>query len=221
VDVGANLGVYTYFAAKYSAWVYSIEPVPDVAARLRASVPSNVTVLPLAVSDKAGRSTLYLPRMGRVAVDTRATLEETANPGFDADPIEIDTQRIDDLGLENVAFMKIDVEGHEQAVLRGARDLIASSRPTLLIESEERHGKGRVGATKAFFEELGYEGFFFCSGRLRRMASFDPALYQRREDAKRFGEGRKTEYINNFLFIHKDKQHVLNKVESKFPLEDL
>jgi hypothetical protein len=48
VDVGANLGVYTYFAAKYSARVYSIEPMPDVAARLRVSVPSNVTVLPLA-----------------------------------------------------------------------------------------------------------------------------------------------------------------------------
>jgi hypothetical protein len=159
--------------------------------------------------------------MGRVAVATRATLEATANPGFDADPIEIDTQRIDDLGLENVAFMKIDVEGHEQAVLRGARDLIASSQPTVLIESEERHAKGAVAATKAFFDELGYRGFFLHSGRLRRMESLNPARHQRLEDAKRFAEGRKTEYVNNFLFIHKNKQHVLNKVESKFRLEDL
>jgi FkbM family methyltransferase len=131
--------------------------MPDAAARLRASVPSNVTVLLLAVSDKAGRSTLYLPRMGRVAVDTRATLEATANPGFDA--IEIDTKRIDDLALENIAFMKIDVEGHEQAVLRGARDLIASSRPTLLIESEERHGKEGWVRRRPFSTSSGTRAF--------------------------------------------------------------
>ncbi len=90
IDVGANLGVYTYFAAKYSSRVYSFEPVPEVAAQLRSSAPANVTVLPLAASDKAGIS------MGRVAVSTRATLEETANPGFDTDAIEIQTQMIDE-----------------------------------------------------------------------------------------------------------------------------
>jgi FkbM family methyltransferase len=220
VDVGANLGVYTYFAAKYSARVYSLEPVPDVVSRLRASVPSNVTVLPVAASDKAGKSTLYVPRLGRVAVDTRATLETTANPGFDADPIEIETQRIDDLGLENVAFMKIDVEGHEQAVLRGARDLIASSRPTVLIESEERHAKGTVASTKAFFDELGYGGFFLHSGRLQPMAFFDPARHQRPEDIKGLGKERKTAYINNFLFIHASRQDIRSKVENKFPPEE-
>jgi len=219
IDVGANLGVYTYFAAKYSSRVYSLEPVPEVAAQLRSSAPANVTVLPLAASDKAGISTLYLPRMGPVVVSARATLEEAANPGFDADPIEIQTQMIDDLGFDNVGFMKIDVEGHEQAVLRGARNLIASSQPTVLIESEERHGKGVVFATKAFFDELGYEGFFLQSGRLRRMESFDPERDQRIENAKQVNGGKKNQYVNNFLFIHRDRRNVQDRVTGMFPLE--
>jgi hypothetical protein len=43
VDVGANIGVYTYFAAKYSSHVYALEPVPEVAAS--SWHPVNVTVL--------------------------------------------------------------------------------------------------------------------------------------------------------------------------------
>ena len=93
IDVGANMGIYTYLAAKYSFRVYSFEPVPEVAAQLRSSAPANVTVLPLAASDKAGIS------MGPVVVSTRATLEEAANPGFDADPIEVQTQMIDEFRI--------------------------------------------------------------------------------------------------------------------------
>jgi FkbM family methyltransferase len=220
LDVGANLGVYTYFASKYASQVYAFEPVPEIAAQLRHSAPGNVTVLPLAASDKAGIFTLYVPRKGRVAVSTRATLEATANPGFEADPIEIQTQMIDDLGFENVGFMKIDVEGHEQAVLRGARNLIASSRPTVLIESEERHGKGVVSATKAFFDELGYDGFFLQAGRLRPMDAFDPERDQRIENAKDVEGGLKHRYINNFLFIHRDRRNVKDRVKGMFPLDE-
>ncbi len=115
--------------------------------------------------------------------------------------------------------MKIDVEGHEQAVLRGARNLIASSQPTVLIESEERHGNGAVLATKAFFDELGYEGFFLQAGQLRRMGSFDPERDQRIENAKQVNGGKTNQYINNFLFIHRDRRNVQDRVTGMFPLE--
>src|SRR5262245_31196496 len=74
VDVGANIGVYTYFAACYSSHVYALEPVPEVAAKLRRSAPSNVTVLALGASDKSGQCAIYVPKISARRVDTRASL---------------------------------------------------------------------------------------------------------------------------------------------------
>jgi FkbM family methyltransferase len=218
VDVGANIGVYTYFAAHYSSHVYALEPVPEVAAKLRRGAPSNVTVLAIGASDKSGKCAIYMPRISKQRVDTRASLEMDANPGFELDAFQIETKRLDECGLENVAFLKIDVEGHEHAVLRGATGLISSCRPTILIESEERHMAGAVKVTKNFLEEFGYRGFFLDDGRLRHIGSFEPARDQRLENAKPVQGYVRTAYINNFLFIHQSRKSIADNVFRRFPL---
>lgn len=50
--------------------------------------------------------------------------------------------RLDDIIKDDVGFIKIDVEGHELAVLKGATSLINRCRPVLLVECEERHSPG-------------------------------------------------------------------------------
>ena len=53
--------------------------------------------------------------------------------------IDVPVKRLDDLHLDQVGLIKIDVEGHELAVLRGAADTLTRNRPAVLAEAEERH----------------------------------------------------------------------------------
>ncbi|MEX0611483.1 MAG: FkbM family methyltransferase, partial [Pirellulales bacterium] len=100
-------------------------------------------------------------------------------------------------------FVKIDVEGHELAVLRGARHTLEAHRPTLLVECEARHrSDGDVRPVFEFLQSLGYEGSFFSSGRRRPLAEFDPNLDQARDmNLHRLPRG----YVNNFAFEHLDR----------------
>ena len=64
-------------------------------------------------------------------------------------------------------FLKIDVEGHELAVLEGARHTLEAHRPTILLECEARHrADGDVRPVFELLQSLGYEGSFF----LKRLA---------------------------------------------------
>ncbi len=61
IDVGANIGVHTYFLARWSQQVYAYEPNPELAGFLQRSCAPNVTLSPLALSDRAGKATLNIP----------------------------------------------------------------------------------------------------------------------------------------------------------------
>ena len=195
VDVGAYVGIYTYFLAKRCARVVAYEPNPDMAALLRLNAAENVEVVCRALSDRAGRGTLSVPiiegrqvhGLGRVAADD----EEGC-----ARLIEIELVRLVDEPLENVGFMKIDVEGHEENVLRGGETLIRRDRPVLLVEIEERHTGKPVTDTFASIERLGYDGYFLSAGKLEPVARFDPVRDQSVSNLDRPG----TDYINNFVF---------------------
>jgi hypothetical protein len=94
--------------------------------------------------------------------------------------------------------MKIDVEGHELAALRGASGTIENSLPNLLIEAEERHRKDAVISVLVFLSKYGYTGLFHVNGKLRPIEEFDASAHQ---DASTAGKP----YVNNFIFIHKSK----------------
>jgi hypothetical protein len=99
-----------------------------------------------------------------------------------------------------VGFIKIDVEGHEEGVLNGARKTLERERPALLIEIEDRHNPGGLGRICALL--TGYEGYFFAQGRRRPLSDFDPEIHQRPEDLDSAYEARRqSPYVNNFLFL--------------------
>jgi len=75
---------------------------------------------------------------------------------------------LDDLKLENVGFVKIDVEGHEAEVLRGAANIITRDRPNFLIEVG---GYERNCDPSAVFQELdGYTSLVLDHGTLKLIA---------------------------------------------------
>ena len=114
---------------------------------------------------------------------------------------------------QNVAFVKIDVEGHELSVLNGAVGLLEQSRPVFLVEAEDRH---RIEATRSifeFFEKRAYKGFFLKEGIAVPVGQFRSEELQ---DASALlpNGGRKTGrfYVNNFFFFpqHMDGASILN-----------
>src|SRR5262249_30908475 len=91
--------------------------------------------------------------------------------------VMVETIRLDDLDVDNVGVIKIDVEGHELNVLRGAEDLVRRWLPILIVEIEEK--RAPVAGTIGLLESWGYRGSFFRSGGWHPLADFDLVGHQR------------------------------------------
>jgi FkbM family methyltransferase len=124
-DVGANQGITSLFYARTfpSALVVAVEPHPFNAAQIlrnaRANLAGNLAVLPCAVSE----------RPGEVFISDHSNSSVVARDG-----ISVPAVRLDDLRSGPVRFLKIDVEGLELEVLRGAESLVRADRPVLDVE---------------------------------------------------------------------------------------
>lgn len=129
-------------------------------------------------------------------------MEPDANPGFETRDVTVRLTPIDALGLPPVGVVKIDVEGHELAVLRGAHRLLASHRPAVIVESEERHHAGGVEQVRRFLADLGYKGYYLHRGATHPIAAFDAARLQSPDTRKAVGAGRSPDYVNNFVHLH-------------------
>jgi FkbM family methyltransferase len=212
LDVGANDGVYSVVASKHFRKVIAVEAHPGLVGGLRRVIRDDGDVLALALSDEVGETTLHVPiRHGR-DVTTRSSLQESANPGFSLRTVQVPMTTVDRLGLDRLAVVKIDVEGHELAVLRGATRTLSTSKPVCIVECEERHNAGGVAEAFALMGSLGYDGYFVHAGALRDGSEFDPGLLQRPEDAKAVGGGRCRDYVNNFVFVHPENAAGLARI---------
>jgi FkbM family methyltransferase len=202
LDIGANRGVYAWYLRRYAKRVHAFEPNPRLARRVGWCLAPAVTVWNLALSDRSGRATLRIPTVEGVEVDGCSTIETGVDaPSGGVETIDVEARPLDDLDLADVGFVKIDVEGHELAVLRGGRRLLARDRPVLLVEIEERHRPGALREATGMLEELGYRGFFLLEGRLRELEEFDPSTLQDPANVGLFGRLPGRVYVNNFLFL--------------------
>jgi FkbM family methyltransferase len=140
LDVGANNGLYSILAAKTcpDARVIAFEPYAPARDILLANlalngVEANIVVRDVALSDSTGNATLYVPDDSHGLLETSASLE----PDFQSavQTVTVRRARLDDIALDGrIAVMKIDVEGHEAAVLRGAIRRLEEDRPIVFAE---------------------------------------------------------------------------------------
>lgn len=199
VDAGANKGAYTYWLRKFAGpagQVIAYEPQPSLAEYLeRARLAfgwENVEVRQAALSDRAGSAKLHVPGGG---VSPGASLEAAAG-GSSLDCAVTTLDR--DLAGAPVAFLKVDVEGHELALFRGARQILEAHRPPILFECEARHlARHTMREVFEFLEQLEYEGWLLRGSSLLPLARFDPAIHQK-NTGPRFWDA--ADYFNNFLF---------------------
>jgi len=205
VDVGADVGVFSAQICEVSRKVIAFEPRPRQAAELTAMfscLELPVKVEEVALSDHAGTAQLRVltEDVGRSTIEAANSLED--EDGSAREQITVKVRKLDDYGLTDVAFIKIDVEGHEVSVLEGASETIASNSPFLLVESEDRHREGAVKDVAAFLRKRGYTGYFLSGGALVEMDKFEPAIHQdsRNIGGWKSGWTRTGTYVNNFLF---------------------
>ena len=196
IDVGANNGVYTYALSKVSSRVEAFEPLPACARTLAAAfTTTNVRVHEVALSSRNGVRDLFVPRISG-AVHT--ALASFAQPNGPFDTVAVPVRKLDEYAFDDVSFIKIDVEGHELEVLRGAAETIARSTPVLLIEIEQRHLPFPMEMVFAEVLQCGYSGFFVMGDRISRLGAFSWKVHQE----PFLQDVGATDYVNNFIFVH-------------------
>jgi len=191
LDVGSNLGIYTYALHRLARQVVAFEPVPELARLVRRQNLPGVSVREIALSSNDGKDALSVPGEGHAYASLRK--QEVAEQ---ASVMQVATRQLDSLGLGAVGFIKIDVEGFEEEVLAGAMATIARDHPRMLIEIEERHNPGGVARVVELLAGLGYSCWFRSGGRWLEFSEFESA---RDQDPARLEAGER--YVNNFLFM--------------------
>jgi FkbM family methyltransferase len=201
-DIGANKGSFVFWL---SAWVrdgrvVAFEPQPDLARSLREVCGmiglDNVKVEAKAVYSQSGDQELFLP----AGHQPGASLHHPAAEGKDFTTLSVPVVTLDEYFNPNdrVTLLKIDVEGAELEVFKGAERLLRQQAPLLVFECENRHlAPGTVQDVFSYLGTLGYEGSFISRNQVLPIAEFDAAVHQRR-DGEWFWKSK--DYCNNFVF---------------------
>ncbi|HEX3516125.1 MAG TPA: FkbM family methyltransferase [Trebonia sp.] len=186
VDIGASWGLFSYHLARLvggGGTVFSYEPHPmdrPVLEKLVKARP-NVRFRPAAVSDLTGSADLQVPVFGSRHVTAQSSLAHgfDGQRGVRVEKVTVPTVRLDDeVGGKRVDFVKIDVEGHEMSVLRGASDTLRQYLPPMLIEIEQRHLDCPIKDVFAQIDDIGYVLYFIDGAALRPIEEFDLEKHQ-------------------------------------------
>ncbi len=176
IDVGASFGVYTRALSKLvgeNGKVVAFEPLVDVFQLLEQTTArcSNVTCVNAGLSDKSQNCHFRIPLLfKKIPEPALATVEEYSG---EIEWSEGTLTTLDEFwkstGLRSVSFIKVDIEGHESAFLRGAKHTIASSRP--VIQFEENDFDRNTARYQEFLKTERYEVYYLNGERLCRVGS--------------------------------------------------
>ncbi|WP_040390337.1 FkbM family methyltransferase [Catelliglobosispora koreensis] len=170
LDIGVWFGPWAQRMRAHANEVIGIEAHPELAALAQRSL-SGVRIIHAAVSDDVGEIELIVPPGGPgVGI---ASVQEGLVAG---EAVTVPKVSIDSLDLHDVRFIKVDVEGHELAVLLGGKNTIARDHPVLLLELEERMKP--VSEVVGLLESWGYTGHVYHDGQWVRLADFDLTAHQ-------------------------------------------
>lgn len=169
VDIGAWYGPWTRGLRRLADRVVALEPAADLARHVAAAYP-DVRVVEAAASDQDGTALLYLPA-GGAGVGTSSVEHGEGRA------VPVDRVAVDRLGLADVRFMKVDVEGHELPALRGAEQTVRRDRPLLLVEVEDRIQP--IGPILSLLGGWGYRPYVMPRDRWLPLDDFDLVAHQR------------------------------------------
>ena len=172
LDIGAHVGLWAMWLVREFAHVHCFEPVPKHIAILPHNMQQqNWTLHDWALGDREDTVAFHVPVQttgnGHVATvethpGTRGVSRADLRDVYDG----IRMRTLDSLGLKNVDFIKIDVEGYERRVLVGAEQTVRVWRPNIVVEqkgNESAYGEA-PDAAKALLESWGMKALKVISG---------------------------------------------------------
>jgi len=166
IDVGANQGFFSFALSEVADRVVAFEANPDYARFARWMLRGRAEVHEVAISDKPGRATFYVPLSDEgMVLHFAGNLKQTHSQFKNQMTYDVELRTLDSYGIANVGFIKVDVEGSEREVLDGARETIARDRPGLLLEllSGTHADPGAYAAS--ICQDFGYDCFVVQHGR--------------------------------------------------------
>lgn len=173
IDIGANIGVFTCYIAAKGRTVHSFEPISETFSRLKSNVEFNdqhdaVKLNCLAVGEEEGLVAFDVqddaPATNRMALPNEHSAANAADARM-IPVVSLDTYCAEQ-GIERIAFLKIDVEGMEPFVIRGARNLLNQKKITVVLIEVCPVNLGSVGLSCADLyreiEEVHYSPYLLC-----------------------------------------------------------
>lgn len=175
IDIGANQGEYALWAARKttaSGKVLAFEPMDEVFAQLKENISLNpnyndtIHAIQMGLSDNPGEINLYGKKGSNEGVNT---IYPTPEHTFLIQKIKLDTldNQLENLNSGQVDLIKIDVEGAELQVLKGATKSLAQYRPFLIIEINKEACKSAGYEAQDILEFLMNFGYAFKQIGLR------------------------------------------------------
>src|SRR4051812_39864190 len=162
LDVGANTGIFSLFAAQFEGVVcHAFEPSPEVFSVLQRNAVTNgmqdrIVCQRMAVGASTGSVRLHIPDRNW----SSATLDEQGFRGATGHVQQVECTTLDDYvrqrNLRDVIAIKVDVEGFEHVVVQGSRNLLERDRPAVICECLE---ESQPAELTRIFRELGYAWF--------------------------------------------------------------
>ena len=217
VDVGAAQGSYAWILNRKAREVHAFEPGEKHGRYLRnASVFSRVKTHACAVGAAPGIVEMFTPGDDSNALHS-ATLSAT-NPVVHGVAVEV--RNVEQVTLDEffgrgqftgrtIDILKVDVEGYELEVFKGANRVLAKHRPIVICEIEIRHNADYRDVF-SLLRRAGYRSLAYINGAFRPVDVEQVALLQT-EQALQVRIGRaynpvENKYINNFVFEHEQSR---------------
>jgi FkbM family methyltransferase len=173
LDVGANTGFYSLLAWRANAGlrIHAFEPFPPVLEILERNLalngrPAGISVCASAAGAENGTARLYVPLQDHGLVESSCSLESTFKDAHSA-VVDVPVTTIDHYvareGVSGVSMIKIDVEGHEDKVFRGADATLRRFRPSVVFELLPRADADAIDSVRG---ALDYVSFRLRGGEL-------------------------------------------------------
>ncbi|HJR56429.1 MAG TPA: FkbM family methyltransferase [Rhizomicrobium sp.] len=159
-DIGAHFGLWTAALRPHFSQIHAFEAMPRLAGVLRDGYrgDDHVHVHDVALSDRNGPAAMRIPiaGLGRGTIEPGNRLQGLKDMSQPIREISVEARQLDAMNLPDPALIKLDIEGHELAVLQGGANMLARARPVLIIEMEDRHAPESRARIMKMLSELGY-----------------------------------------------------------------
>ncbi len=205
LDIGANAGNHMMLLSQVCRHVHCFEPYPKILPQLRRNIEenqiANVTLHEFGLSDHGGPAQYYENAQNNFGAGSFEASHNNVRP---EPSFKLRLEKADDLfprlGINHFDIVKIDVEGHEPAVLKGMKRSLINSRPLVYME----HGPTthqHVESESAFHELFPTDYSFYRVTHRSRWSRTIPRLGNFRYDEN-----------SNMLAVPEEKRHACDQL---------